>query len=117
MSDQDKPAAGIDLDHLERQTGGDRGLEDEVLALFEAQCTRLMPVIRDGSVGERREAAHALRGASLAIGAWRLAEMAATWDHDATGTETAAMPGPTMADLDDAIRDVRDAIAVHRGDG
>lgn len=116
MSDQDEPAAGIDLDHLARQTGGDAGLEAEVLALFEAQCARLGPLIRDGSVAERREAAHALRGASLAIGAWRLAGVAAALDHDATSAATAAMLDGILADLDDALREAREAIAVHRAD-
>src|SRR3712207_7886108 len=35
----------LDLAHLSRQTFADRALEREVLALFEQQCVRLLPLI------------------------------------------------------------------------
>ena len=47
-SNRTSSAAGrrlLDLTHLARQTFGDRALEREVLALFEQQCVRLLPLI------------------------------------------------------------------------
>src|SRR5215212_12029875 len=67
----------LDLVHLARQTFGDRDLEREVLALFEAQCRRLLPILAGaGREGERSDAAHTLKGAARAVGAWRLAALA-----------------------------------------
>jgi HPt (histidine-containing phosphotransfer) domain-containing protein len=69
----------LDLDHLRRQTADDRALERELLALFEAQCARLRPLLGEGSPPvERADAAHTFKGSARAIGAWRLAAMADT---------------------------------------
>ena len=112
MSEEDRPAPILDLDHLARQTGGDRALADELLVLFEAQCARLMPVIRDGSAAERREAAHAMRGAALAIGATRVAALAAIFDDDGDRTPDAVRR--IGAELDSALADAFSAIDAHR---
>jgi HPt (histidine-containing phosphotransfer) domain-containing protein len=67
----------LDLAHLCRQTLGDAALEREVLALFEQQCRRLRPLIATGEDrGARMDAAHTLKGAARAVGAWRVAELA-----------------------------------------
>jgi len=67
----------IDLVHLARQTGGDHALERELLTLFAQQCVRHLRTIHGGAdEGARRDAAHTLRGAAQAIGAWQVAEMA-----------------------------------------
>ena len=67
----------LDLEHLSRQTAGDRALEGELLALFEAQCARLRPLLAAGpSPAERADAAHTLKGSARAIGAWPLAAAA-----------------------------------------
>jgi HPt (histidine-containing phosphotransfer) domain-containing protein len=67
----------LDLDHLRRQTAGDRALERELLTLFEAQSARLWPLIRDdGSPLDRADATHTLKGSARAIGAWDLASIA-----------------------------------------
>jgi HPt (histidine-containing phosphotransfer) domain-containing protein len=72
----------IDFEHLDRQTDGDRELAGELLSLFSEQCARHLQTIQgDGDAGTRRDAAHTLRGAAQAIGAWRVAEAAATIEN------------------------------------
>jgi HPt (histidine-containing phosphotransfer) domain-containing protein len=68
----------IDFVHLARQSGGDEALEAELLALFADQCVRQLSRITDAArdVAQRRDAAHTLKGAALAIGAWEVAEAA-----------------------------------------
>jgi HPt (histidine-containing phosphotransfer) domain-containing protein len=67
----------LDLDHLRRQTFGDVALERELLALFNEQCTRLLPVISGADPsGDRAVAVHTFKGSARAIGAWRVASLA-----------------------------------------
>jgi HPt (histidine-containing phosphotransfer) domain-containing protein len=67
----------IDLVHLARQTGGDDALEQELLALFVEQCQRQIANIRQVADHMKRiDAAHTLKGAALAVGAWNVADAA-----------------------------------------
>lgn len=68
----------IDFVHLARQTGGDRALEREVLALFRDQSARLLAAMSAAGRGDRaaRDAAHTLLGAARGIGASRIAGLA-----------------------------------------
>lgn len=67
----------IDLVHLSRQTGGDHRLERELLCLFSQQCVRHLRTIHAGEDAKTRmDAAHTLKGAARAIGAWQVAEAA-----------------------------------------
>jgi HPt (histidine-containing phosphotransfer) domain-containing protein len=69
--------SAIDLDHLARQTGGDHALERELLALFALQCVRHLRTIHGGTDAQARmDAAHTLKGAAQAIGAWQVADAA-----------------------------------------
>lgn len=70
------PQTAIDLVHLARQTGGDHELERELLALFSQQCVRHLRTIHGGDARARIEAAHTLKGAAGAVGAWQVAEAA-----------------------------------------
>jgi HPt (histidine-containing phosphotransfer) domain-containing protein len=71
------PQSAIDLDHLARQTGGDHDLERELLALFAQQCVRHLRAIHQSQdVRARLDAAHTLKGAARAIGAWQVADAA-----------------------------------------
>ena len=70
------PQTAIDLVHLARQTGGDAELERELLTLFAQQCARHLRTIHGGDAAARRDAAHTLKGAARAIGAWQVAEAA-----------------------------------------
>src|ERR1043166_7417627 len=78
----------IDLVHLSRMTLGDRGLEREVLALFDRQATVLVSRMRAASPGSVTTVAHTLKGSARGVGAWRVAaaaeavELAASGDGD-----------------------------------
>ena len=115
MSTGDPRARILDLEHLARQTADDRELEREVLALFLGQCMRLTPLIAgEGGRAERANAAHALKGAALAIGAVRVAELAGTIE----GALDGAWPDETLArisaKLDGAVSDVTSAVELRR---
>lgn len=70
----------VDLIHLARYTGGDRGLNCEVLRLFSNHCVQslcsLRALLSMGDGKGWRDAAHALKGAASGVGAFALAESA-----------------------------------------
>ena len=67
----------IDLVHLARQTLGDRGLEQEILALYYKQSLTLLKQIEaSANLRERTDFAHMLKGSSRAVGAWHVASAA-----------------------------------------
>lgn len=74
----------IDLVHLARQSLGDRGLECELLALFERQAGQIIDrLTKRGSEDARKmrtDLAHTLKGSALAVGANRVAEAAADFE-------------------------------------
>lgn len=68
----------IDLEHLMTMTGGDVDLADEVLDIFRNQADiwgRMLDA--DAAQTEWADAAHALKGAALSIGATDFAEACA----------------------------------------
>lgn len=73
----------IDLDHLNRYTGGNPGLNEEILRLFEEQCIIMLARLEELARGEGpggkgwREVTHALKGAARGVGAFGLADIAA----------------------------------------
>jgi HPt (histidine-containing phosphotransfer) domain-containing protein len=75
------PAQGksepIDLDHLDRQTLGDRTLRNEVLDIFVRQIAGLRAELESTSGDARARLAHRTRGAALGVGAYAIAEGAA----------------------------------------
>lgn len=75
MSGQHGP---IDFAHLSRQSGGDEALEAELLSLFAEQCARQLVQMADSActLVQRGHAAHTLKGAAKAVGAWAVAEAA-----------------------------------------
>ncbi|MBN9443883.1 MAG: Hpt domain-containing protein [Bosea sp. (in: a-proteobacteria)] len=67
----------IDTAHLSRQSGGDHALERELLTLFAQQCAKHLRTIHGSAdLQARLDAAHSLKGAARAIGAWQVAEAA-----------------------------------------
>jgi HPt (histidine-containing phosphotransfer) domain-containing protein len=81
----------LDLDHLSRQTLGNRDLQREVLELFVSHSDQqLERLARSRSASERRESAHAIVGSARAIGAFDVARAAG---------EIERSPGPEGADL------------------
>lgn len=66
--------APVDLVHLRRYTMGNIELEREVLGMFADQTIETLASLRHAeSAKSWREAAHTLKGAALAVGAWRVA--------------------------------------------
>ena len=102
----------IDLVHLSRMTLGDRGLEREVLALFDRQATVLVSRMRSASPGSVTTVAHTLKGSARGVGAWRVAaaaeavEIAASGDGDLSAaiTRLAAVAEEARAVIAELLR-------------
>jgi HPt (histidine-containing phosphotransfer) domain-containing protein len=101
----------IDLVHLSRMTLGDRGLEREVLALFDRQATVLVSRMRSASPGSVTSVAHTLKGSARGVGAWRVAaaeavELAASSDGDLSAaiTRLAAVAEEARAVIAELLR-------------
>ena len=73
--------AAVDLAHLARYTGGDEGLNGEVLRLFDEQATdlvgRLQSILAAQDTESWKHVAHTLKGAARGIGAFALGDAAA----------------------------------------
>lgn len=81
----------IDFEHLGQYTGGDVLLETEVLDLFLGTVRETLDAMRTGpEVQSWGQAAHKLRGSALAVGAWRLADMADQAERATPDGEAAA---------------------------
>lgn len=78
INPQPRPSGGrpIDLVHLARQTGGDKSLEAEVLALFARQARQAVAQISDMATDARSELAHKIAGAAKGVGASDVARCA-----------------------------------------
>jgi len=63
----------IDFAHLERQTMGDRALEQEVLRLFLDQARSTMEQLAAADRKERLRLAHSLKGSARGVGAFPIA--------------------------------------------
>lgn len=63
----------IDMDQLERQTFGDRALEQDVLSMFAQQAVLALESIAASDAAGRKRLAHTLKGSARSIGATRLA--------------------------------------------
>ena len=71
----------IDLDHLGRYTGGEKGLNTEILRLFDGQVTEMVAQL-NAVLGQRdikrwREITHTIKGAARGVGAFAMGEAAA----------------------------------------
>ncbi len=67
----------VDLSHLRKQTGGDRGLEVEVLRMFATRSVADFARLRAAPTDARRDIAHLIVGSARAIGATEVARLAA----------------------------------------
>ena len=90
----------LDLDHLSRQTLGDRALEREILGLFVRMAGEQVSRLKSSATpGERREAAHAIVGSARAIGAFTAARLAAEVERGEEPVE--ARIAALAAEIDD----------------
>jgi HPt (histidine-containing phosphotransfer) domain-containing protein len=95
----------IDIEHLQRMTLGDAGLEREVLAMFSSQTIRLMHDIAASS--DRRVLVHTLKGSARAIGAFRVAAAAEFLE---AVLQQGGDPSEALDELGDTIASARTAI-------
>jgi HPt (histidine-containing phosphotransfer) domain-containing protein len=108
----------LDLVHLTRQCFGDQELEAELLALFEAQAPALAAQLIDSgplALEARARIAHTLRGSALAIGAWRLAGVAARIEDLAPVGGRESENGEVISELLSAVAEVLAEIERIRG--
>jgi HPt (histidine-containing phosphotransfer) domain-containing protein len=105
----------VDLAHLARMTLGEKGLEREVLELFQRQANLLLARM---AVEEPRMVsafAHTLAGSASGIGAWRVAEAATALERAAAVPGTGALAtlvdhlAAAVAEVHAAIRDMQHA--------
>jgi HPt (histidine-containing phosphotransfer) domain-containing protein len=106
-------STAIDLDHLDRYTGGERMLNEEVLRLFDCQCSELVNHLEaaatSADASEWKLITHTLKGAARGIGATALADAAADAERISV-TDKAALR--TAAErIAQCIGDVRAFIA------
>ena len=96
-------SGAVDFSVLERMTGGDDGITDEVLGLFGQQAAMWSPMLDVREAGWR-DAVHTIRGAASGIGAEALVQ--------ACQTAEAAQKGeaPPM------LERVRDQLQIALGD-
>ncbi|RDE08460.1 hypothetical protein DVH29_11355 [Pelagibacterium lacus] len=101
----DRTNRPIDLVHLARQTLGDRGLECEVLRMFETQVIAYFERIKASrDPYEITLGLHTLKGASRGIGAVTLAALAEAAEAE-FGTN-GALEDETLDDLAMAVHEV-----------
>ena len=96
----------IDFDHLKRMTLDDRGLEQEVLAMFAAQSASLVGTLAT-MPADAPALAHTLKGSARAIGAFAVADAAARLE---TVMASGADPSRGLSELADAVALARTAI-------
>src|SRR5215468_7922006 len=83
----------VDLAHLARMTFGEKGLEREVLELFEHQANMLLAHMAAEEPRMVGALAHTLAGSASGIGAWRVAEAATALERAAEVPGTGALAG------------------------
>jgi hypothetical protein len=104
-------AATLDLSHLGRMTFGDRGLESEVLQLFDRQAAMLAERLGGATATIAGCHAHTIKGAARGVGAWRLA-LAAEQVEAAARSGGPELAG-AVAQLIAAIGETRSVVARH----
>lgn len=100
----------IDLVHLAKQTLGDRGLELEILRLFDQSSKTLYQRLVDAQTREERVLnMHSLKGAAAGIGAYTIADIAR--GGEAALNETGKVDPEVLSDLGVAVEEVSVFIA------
>jgi HPt (histidine-containing phosphotransfer) domain-containing protein len=104
------PNGPIDRVHLARQTLGDASLAEEVLRMFDSMAATYCERLETSTTrNDLMINLHALKGASMGIGAFRLAELARTAEDELK----AGMPvnPERIHDVGIAVEEVRGHIA------
>ncbi|MEO1660611.1 MAG: Hpt domain-containing protein [Pseudomonadota bacterium] len=104
----------IDLDHLMTMTGGDVDLADEVLDIFRTQADTWGRML-DPDIGQNEwaDAAHALKGAALSIGAKDFGEACARVEQRGRSADDVARveAATILSSLKDGLSQVIEACA------
>ena len=104
----------IDIDHLMSMTGGAADLADEVLDIFRNQAETWGRVL-DPELGQREwaDAAHALKGAALSIGAHEFAEECSRVEQKGRGEDPIGRveAAPLLSSLKDGLVQAIEACA------
>lgn len=93
----------IDLDHLARQTMGDKSLETEVLALFAREARRAMDALAAARGDEARTIAHRLKGAAAGVGACAVRDASAALEASPRDAALLAALAHAVAEANDFI--------------
>lgn len=93
----------IDLVHLSKQTMGDKALEIEVLQMFARQARACLGEIASGEAQKIVAAAHRLKGAASAVGAFRVSETAETLEDNAGDAASMAAVGAAVVEAENFI--------------
>ena len=93
----------IDLVHLARQTGGDKTLEAEVLALFARQARLAVTQIGDLKRDARSELAHKIAGAAKGVGASDVARCASLLESEPDNSSAVAAFTKAVVEADTFI--------------
>ena len=103
----------VDLVHLARMTLGEKGLEREVLELFERQADMLLAHMAAEDSRMLGALAHTLAGSASGIGAWKVAEAATALERAAAVPGTGALTvlidhqAAAVAEVHAAIKDMQ----------
>jgi HPt (histidine-containing phosphotransfer) domain-containing protein len=101
----------LDVDHLDTQTGGDLGLQREILSLFADQSAQILSILQNegAPLKARADLVHKLSGSARAVGAVHLAAVAAQLE----ASFRAENPSDALlADLHQAVEAA--LVSVHR---
>ena len=96
----------IDIEHLGRMTLGDTSLEHEVLAMFAAQSVTLIGALAT-LPPDAGALAHTLKGSARAIGAFGVADAAASLE---AAISSGGDPTEQLIELNDAVAHARMAV-------
>ena len=103
----------VDFGHLETYAAHDAELIEEVLGLFRQQAELWMPMLDPAAPSEGwRDAAHALKGSALGVGAFAFAEACSAAEAGADGD--AGMRGLQLQRIRSALDAALHDIAAYR---
>lgn len=94
----------LDLEHLGRQTMGDKVVEREVLLLFSGQARRCAEELAEADEAGRKAIAHRLQGAACSIGAFAVAAAGQALEDNPASEEHMVAFRAALAEVEDVIR-------------
>jgi HPt (histidine-containing phosphotransfer) domain-containing protein len=97
---QDRP---VDLVHLANQTMGDKDLENEVLQMFARQARKSLQEIAGTDAAGIAAAAHCLKGAAAAVGAFKVSAAAERLEANAGDAALQANVGAAVVEAENFI--------------